>query len=499
MEIIKNYINGKIVASSSKKRAPLFNPNNGEQTGEVILSSKEDLQRAVYFAKEAFPKWAAKTPLTRARIMSNFCKLITDNIDDIAKVLCNSHGKVFSDAKGEIIRGREVAEFTTGIPHLLKGEFSLDVGTGVDSYSMFQPLGVVSGITPFNFPVMVPLWMHGIAIPCGNCFILKPSEKDPQVTLMIAEIYKEAGLPDGVFQIINGDKEIVDAILTDIGIKAVSFVGSTPIAKYIYKNAAINGKKVQSLGGAKNHLVVMPDADIKTVVDALMGSAYGSAGERCMAISVVVAVGEKTGDKLITELQKEIKSLVVGASLNQNPESQMGPLVTKEHLAKVRSYVDLGVSEGASLLVDGRDFCLQGYENGFFLGPCLFDMVKKNMRIYQEEIFGPVLCIIRVNSYEEAVNLINEHKFANGAAIFTKDGENARSFTKDIQIGMVGVNVPIPVPMAFYSFGGWKNSIFGSLNVHGKDGVRFYTKMKTITNRWPKTLKENQFVIPTMS
>lgn len=498
MDKIKNYINGKFCESTSQKTTPLFNPTTGEQTGEVILSNKEDLQKAIAVAHNIFPQWAAKTPLTRARIMAKFCRIIEDNIKDLAMTLSNSHGKVFSDAKGEIIRGMEVAEFATGIPHLLKGEFSLNVGTGVDSYSIFQPLGIVSGITPFNFPVMVPLWMHAIAIPCGNCFILKPSEKNPQATLMIAEMYKEAGLPDGVFQIVNGDKEIVDAILQEPAIEAVSFVGSTPIARYIYENAAANGKKVQALGGAKNHLVVMPDADKKTVVDSLIGSAYGSAGERCMAISVAVAVGEKTADSLVLNLQTEIKKLVIGASLAQNPESQMGPLVTKEHLARVKSYVDLGVSEGAKLLVDGRDFSVKGYENGFFLGPCLFDKVQEKMRIYQEEIFGPVLCVLRVDSYQEAINLINKHPFGNGAAIFTKDGENARNFTKDIQIGMVGVNVPIPVPMAFYSFGGWKKSNFGSLNVHGKDGVRFYTKMKTITSRWPKTLTENQFVIPTM-
>ena len=498
MEKIKNYINGKKINSFLKRTKPLFNPTTGKQTGEVVLSSVKDLKNAVVAAQAAFPNWAARTPLSRARIISKFCNLVMNNIDDIAKCLSNSHGKVFSDAKGEIIRGVEVAEFATGIAHLLKGEFSLNVGTNVDSYSMLQPLGIVSGITPFNFPVMVPLWMHAIAIPCGNCFILKPSEKNPQVSLIIAELYKEAGLPDGVFQIVNGDKEIVDVILQEEYIEAVSFVGSTPIAKYIYQSATTNKKKVQALGGAKNHMVVMPDADIDIVSKSLIGSAYGSAGERCMAISVVVTVGVKTADKLIQELKINLKNLVVGASLAQSPESQMGPLISKEHLEKVKEYVNLGVTEGANLVVDGRNFTLQGYEQGFFMGPCLFDNVTKQMRIYQEEIFGPVLCVVRVKTYQEALELVNSHKFGNGAAIFTKDGETARKFTKDIQVGMVGINIPIPVPSAFYSFGGWKDSIFGSLNIHGKDGIRFYTKLKTITSRWPKTLLENQFTIPTM-
>ena len=498
MEQIVNYIGGKFISSNKGKFQPLYNPSSGEVCGEVNFSSSEDLKKAIESAKQAFPAWASKTPLARSRIMMKFCMLLWDNLDTLAKILSQSHGKVFADAKGEIIRGLEVVEFATGIPHLLKGEKSMNVGTGVDSWSVFQPLGVVSGITPFNFPFMVPLWMHAIAIPCGNCFVLKPSEKDPQISKTVAELYKEAGLPDGVFNVVNGDKEIVDAILENEEIDAVSFVGSTPIAKYIYQKGSAAGKRVQALGGAKNHMVVMPDADLDLVVDSLLGAAYGSAGERCMAISVAVAVGDEIANSLVNLLKEKLKNLVVGASLNQDPESQMGPLITKEHRDKVKKYVDAGVEQGAELVVDGRDYVVTGAESGFFLGPCLFDKVKTDYTIYKEEIFGPVLCLVRVKSYQEAVELINGQKFANGTAIFTKDGEIARNFSQDIQVGMVGINVPIPVPMAFYSFGGWKNSIFGALNVHGKDGIRFYTKMKTVTSRWPKQNKENQFVMPTM-
>ena len=498
MKIYQNYIGGKVVSSGSAKKAPLYNPTNGNQIGEVVLSAKEDLAKAVEVAKAAFPNWAGKTPLTRARVMMKFCSLVSDNTDELAKVLSEGHGKVFSDAKGEIVRGLEVAEFSTAAPHLLKGEHSMNVGTGVDSWSSFEPLGVVCGITPFNFPFMVPLWMHGIAIPCGNAFVLKPSEKDPQISFMVAELYKQAGLPDGIFNVVNGDKVVVDALLEDKDVQAVSFVGSTPIAKYIYEKGCSFGKRVQALGGAKNHMVVMPDADIEHTINSLIGSAYGSAGERCMAISVVVAVGAKVADTLVTRIKENLKNLVVGASLATDPESEMGPLITKEHRNKVKGYVDLGVEEGAELVVDGRNLSVAGYESGFFLGACLFDRVKPNMRIYQEEIFGPVLSVVRVNSYKEAVELINNQRFANGTSIFTKDGEIARNFSTDIQIGMVGVNVPIPVPMAFHSFGGWKNSIFGALNVHGSDGIRFYTRMKTVTSRWVQSSKENQFAIPTM-
>ncbi len=498
MKTYQNYIGGKLTPSGSGKKLPLYNPTNGMQTGEVVLSSKQEVEKAVKAAKAAFPSWASKTPLNRARVMMKFCSLVSDNTDELAKVLSNSHGKVFSDAKGEIVRGLEVAEFSTAAPHLLKGEHSMNVGTGVDSWSSFEPLGVVTGITPFNFPFMVPLWMHGIAIPCGNSFVLKPSEKNPQIAFMVAELYKQAGLPDGVFNIVNGDKVVVDALLENKDVQAVSFVGSTPIAKYIYEKGSFYSKRVQALGGAKNHMVIMPDADISHTINSLIGAAYGSAGERCMAISVAVAVGDKVADSLVTKIKENLKNLVVGASLATEPESEMGPLITKEHLAKVKGYVDLGVAEGAELVVDGRDFSSSGNKDGFFLGPCLFDKVTPNMRIYQEEIFGPVLSVVRVNSYKKAVELINSQRFANGTSIFTKDGEIARNFSTEIQIGMVGINVPIPVPMAFHSFGGWKNSIFGALNVHGSDGFRFYTRMKTVTSRWVQSSKENQFAIPTM-
>lgn len=499
METTINYIGGSFTVSETNNTQSLYNPSTGEISGEVVLSSKKDLEKAVMAAQLAFPNWASKTPLFRARIMMKFCMLLWDNVDELAKNLSKNHGKVFSDAKGEIVRGLEVAEFSSGIPNLLKGEKSNNVGTGVDCWSFQQPLGVVAGITPFNFPFMVPLWMHAIAIPCGNCFILKPSEKDPQISKMVAEIYKEAGLPDGVFNIVNGDKEVVDALLENQEIQAISFVGSTPIAKYIYQKGSESGKRVQALGGAKNHMVIMPDADLDLVVDSLIGAAYGSAGERCMAISVAVPVGEETANSLVSKLKEKLKTLVVGESLANKPESQMGPLITKEHLAKVKKFVDLGVKQGAKLLVDGRDFKVSGYEKGFFLGPCLFDKVTPELTIYKEEIFGPVLCIVRVKNYEEATQLINNQKFANGTSIFTKDGSTARDFSETIQVGMVGINIPIPVPMAFYSFGGWKNSIFGSLNVHGSDGIKFYTKLKTVTSRWPKTNLENQFVMPTMN
>ena len=498
MKTYINYISGKFVDNENKTTQELYNPTTGEISGKVALSSKEDVQKAVLAAQDAFSIWKEKTPLVRARIMMKFCMLIWENVEKLAKILSQSHGKVLADAKGEIIRGLEVVEFASGAPHLLKGERSSNVGTGVDCWNMQQPLGVVAGITPFNFPFMVPLWMHGIAIFCGNCFILKPSEKDPQISNVVAELYKEAGLPDGVFNVINGDRKVVDALIEEPNIEAISFVGSTPIARSIYEKSALQGKRVQALGGAKNHMVIMPDADLDLVVSSLLGSAYGSAGERCMAISVAVAVGNKTADELVSSLAKKLSTLTVGAPLATNPESEMGPLISKEHRERVLSLVNSGVEEGADIVVDGRNFKLQGYENGFFLGPCLFDNVRPEMKIYQEEIFGPVLSVVRVENYTQALDLINQQKFANGTAIFTKDGSLARDFSERVQIGMVGVNVPIPVPMAFYSFGGWKNSIFGDLNMHGKDGIRFYTKMKTVTTRWPKTALENQFIMPTM-
>ena len=479
-----------------KEQVNVFNPATGETQSEVKLASKSDLDKAVDVAKKAFKTWSLKPPLQRARIMFKFKELIEKNSDELTKLIVSEHGKVYDDAKGSLTRGLEVVEFACGIPQVLKGEFTENVGTDVDSWSMRQPLGVCAGITPFNFPAMVPMWMFPIAIACGNTFILKPSEKDPSCALKLAQLLKEAGLPDGVFNVINGDKEAVDAILLNKNIKAVSFVGSTPIAKYIYENAAKNEKRVQALGGAKNHLVVMPDCDLDGAVNGLMGAAYGSAGERCMAQSVAVAVGN-IADDLVLRLSKKVEALKVGPGMDKN--SEMGPLVTKEHLEKVKGYVDLGVKEGAKLVVDGRNLKLQGYEKGFYIGGCLFDQVKKNMRIYKEEIFGPVLSVVRVKNFEEATTLINDHEFGNGVSIYTRDGDIGRTFASKIQVGMVGINIPIPVPMAFHSFGGWKRSLFGDQHMHGVEGVRFYTKLKTITSRWPSGIRlDPEFIMPTL-
>ena len=496
MKLIEHFVGGKIISGSSDRKGKVTNPATGEQESEVRLASKSDLDQAVEVAKKAFETWSQKPALQRARIIFKFKELIEKNSDELTKLIVSEHGKVYEDARGSLVRGLEVVEFACGIPQMLKGEFSENVGTSVDSWSMRQPLGVVAGITPFNFPAMVPMWMFPIAIACGNTFILKPSEKDPSCPLRLAELLKDAGLPDGVFNVINGDKEAVDAILTNQNIKAVSFVGSTPIAKYIYENAAKNEKRVQALGGAKNHLVVMPDCDLDGAVNGLMGAAYGSAGERCMAQSVAVAVGG-IGDKLVEKLSKKVEALKVGPGLDKN--SEMGPLVTKEHLEKVRGYVDLGVKEGAKLVVDGRDIKLQGYENGFFIGGCLFDNVTKNMRIYNEEIFGPVLSVVRVKDFNDAIQLINDHEFGNGTSVYTRDGDVGRTFANKIKVGMVGINIPIPVPVAFHSFGGWKRSLFGDLHMHGPEGVKFYTKLKTITSRWPSGIgSDPEFVMPTM-
>ena len=496
MNSIEHFIDGKILKGSSKRTAKVFNPATGEQESEVILASKSDLDGAVEIAHKAFESWSLNPPLQRARIMFKFKELIEKNFDELAKLIVSEHGKVYEDAKGSLIRGLEVVEFACGIPHLLKGEFSENVGTNVDSYSMRQPLGVAAGITPFNFPAMVPMWMFPLAIACGNSFILKPSEKDPSCPMKLAELLHEAGLPEGVFNVVNGDKEVVDAILTNQNIKAVSFVGSTPIAKYIYENAAKNEKRVQALGGAKNHLVVMPDCDLDGAVNGLMGAAYGSAGERCMAQSVAVAVGD-IGDELVSRLSKKAEALKIGPGMDKS--SEMGPLVTKEHLEKVKGYVDLGVKEGAKLVLDGRNLKLQGYENGFYIGGCLFDHVTTDMRIYKEEIFGPVLSVVRVKTFEEATKMINEHEYGNGVSIYTRDGDAGRTFASKIQVGMVGINVPIPVPMAFHSFGGWKRSLFGDSGTHGMEGVKFYTKLKTITSRWPSGIRSNpEFIMPTM-
>ena len=496
MNLINHFIGGKLTPGTSEIKGKVYDPSIGEQKSEVFLGNKSDIDEAVKVAKKAFGNWSLKPPLQRARIMFKFKNLIEKNSEEITKIIVKEHGKVYEDAKGSLQRGLEVVEFACGIPQVLKGEFSENVGTNVDSWSIRQPLGVVAGITPFNFPAMVPMWMFPIAISCGNTFILKPSEKDPSCSIMLAQLLKDAGLPDGVFNVVNGSKEAVDAILENQDVKAISFVGSTPVAKYIYENAAKNEKRVQALGGAKNHLVVMPDCDLDSAVDGLMGAAYGSAGERCMAQSVAVAVGN-IGDELVSRLSKKVETLKVGPGMDKN--SEMGPLITKEHLEKVSGYVDLGVQEGAKLVVDGRNLKLQGYENGFFIGGCLFDNVKKDMRIYKEEIFGPVLSVVRVKNFDEATKLVNDHEFGNGVSIYTKDGDAGRTFTNKIQVGMVGINVPIPVPMAFHSFGGWKRSLFGDSAMHGVEGVRFYTKLKTITSRWPSGVRSNpEFVMPTM-
>ena len=496
MNLIQHFVGGEIFSGLSDKKGKVTNPATGEQESEVRLASKSDLDQAVEVAKKAFETWSQKPALQRARVMFKFKELIEKNSEELTELIVSEHGKVYEDAKGSLTRGLEVVEFACGIPQVLKGEFSENVGTNVDSWSMRQPLGVVAGITPFNFPAMVPMWMFPIAIACGNTFILKPSEKDPSCSIKLAQLLKEAGLPDGVFNVINGDKESVDAILENEYIKAVSYVGSTPIAKYIYEISAKNEKRVQALGGAKNHLVVMPDCDLDGAVNGLMGAAYGSAGERCMAQSVAVAVGD-IGDELVLRLSKKAEALKVGPGMDKN--SEMGPLVTKEHLEKVKGYVDLGVKEGAKLVVDGRDINLQGYENGYYIGGCLFDHVKKDMRIYKEEIFGPVLSVVRVKNFDEALQLINDHEFGNGTSIYTRDGDVGRTFANKIKVGMVGINIPIPVPVAYHSFGGWKRSLFGDQHMHGPEGVRFYTKLKTITSRWPSGVRSNpEFVMPVM-
>ena len=483
MKNIFHFVCGQEFKGESKRTADVFNPATGEVQAKVNLASKSDLNFAVEAATKAFPAWADTPPITRARILFKFKELIEKNSDELTKLIVAEHGKVYDDARGSLTRGLEVVEFACGIPHLLKGEFTENVGKGVDSWSMRQPLGVCAGITPFNFPAMVPMWMFPVAIACGNTFILKPSEKDPSCSMMLADLLKQAGLPDGVFNVVNGDKESVDALLEHKDVAAISFVGSTGIAKYIYENAAKFEKRVQALGGAKNHCVVMPDSDLDQAVNGLMGAAYGSAGERCMAQSVAVAVGN-VGDELVKRLSQKVEALKVGPGMDKT--SEMGPLVTKEHLDKVRGYVDLGVKEGAKLVVDGRNLKLQGYENGFYIGGCLFDHVTDKMRIYKEEIFGPVLSVVRVKDFNSAVDLINNHEYGNGTSIFTRDGDSARTFTNKIKVGMVGVNIPIPVPMAFHSFGGWKSSIFGDHAMHGMEGVRFYTRIKTTTTRWPR-------------
>jgi malonate-semialdehyde dehydrogenase (acetylating) / methylmalonate-semialdehyde dehydrogenase len=488
---ITHWIAGAAVKGQSGRFSDVFHPASGRVQARVPLATDAEVDAAVQAAADAFPEWSNLPPLRRARVMFRFREIFESRIDEVAALINSEHGKVFSDAKGEATRGLEVIEFATGITQLLKGEFTEQVGTGIDSWSMRQPLGVVAGITPFNFPAMVPMWMFPIALACGNTFVLKPSERDPSSSILLAEMLKEAGLPDGVFNVVHGDKSAVDAILQHPTIKAVSFVGSTPIAEYVYAQGTATGKRVQALGGAKNHMIVMPDADLDQAADALVGAAYGSAGERCMAISVAVAVGSQTADSLIGKIESRIADLRVGDGARPakgTEENDLGPLVTKTHLDRVSSYVELGTKEGAELVVDGRKAALPRGE-GFFLGACLFDHVKPEMRIYKEEIFGPVLGVVRVNNFETALQLINDHEFGNGTSLFTRDGDTARDFTRRVQAGMVGINVPIPVPMAFHSFGGWKRSLFGDHSVYGPEGVRFYTRIKTVTARWPTGIR----------
>ncbi|WP_310619828.1 CoA-acylating methylmalonate-semialdehyde dehydrogenase [Flexibacterium corallicola] len=495
---IGHFINGSHVAGGSGRFSDVYNPATGEVQAKVALATRQEMRGAVEAAVEAQKGWGATNPQKRARVLMRFVGLLHRDMDKLAETLSREHGKTVPDAKGDVIRGLEVAEFCIGAPHMMKGEYSEGAGPGIDVYSIRQPLGVVAGITPFNFPAMIPMWKFCTAIAAGNAFILKPSERNPSVPLMLAELMQEAGLPDGILNVVNGDKESVDAILEDPDIQAVGFVGSTAIAEYVYTKGCAHGKRVQCFGGAKNHMIIMPDADMEQAADALIGSAYGAAGERCMAISVAVPVGEETADRLVEKLTPRIEALKV-APYTAGDDVDFGPLVTGEALERVRGFVDKGVAEGAKLVVDGRGFKMQGYENGFFLGGCLFDHVTKDMDIYKQEIFGPVLSVIRAANYEEALDLPMSHEYGNGTAIFTRDGDTARDFASKINIGMVGINVPIPVPIAYHTFGGWKRSAFGDLNQHGADGFKFYTRTKTVTARWPSGVKEGaEFSIPTM-
>lgn len=498
-QTLGHFINNRPYQGEGERTTPVYDPATGEAQYHVALASKADTEHVIDMAHAAFPAWSRTPPLSRARVLFRFKALLEQHEDELAELISREHGKVLSDAKGELTRGKEVVEFACGMPHLLKGEHSRNVGSEVDTHSMMMPLGICVGISPFNFPAMVPMWMFPVALAAGNTFILKPSEKDPSVALRMAELLAEAGLPEGVFNVLNGDKEAVDVLLADPRVEAVSFVGSTPVAEYIYATGSAHGKRVQALGGAKNHMVVMPDADLDQAANALMGAAYGAAGERCMAISVAVAVTDAVGDALVSRLKTKVESLRVGPGYGVETENDMGPLISGEHRDRVRGFVDSGVEQGAELVVDGRNIKVAGHETGYFIGGCLFDRVKPGMEIYQQEIFGPVLCVVRVSDYDSAVNLVNDHEYGNGTAIFTRDGDTARNFGDDIQVGMVGINVPIPVPMAFHCFGGWKRSLFGPLHMHGPDGVRFFTRMKTITSRWPTGIRQNaDFNMPTM-
>jgi malonate-semialdehyde dehydrogenase (acetylating)/methylmalonate-semialdehyde dehydrogenase len=497
MRQIQHFVGGRALAGTSERWGDVFNPNTGEVQARVPLATSEELDAAVQVAARAQIGWAATNPQRRARVMFEFKRLVEARIDELAGILSSEHGKVIADSKGDIQRGLEVIEFACGIPHILKGEYTEGAGPGIDVYSMRQPLGVCAGITPFNFPGMIPMWMFGISIAVGNSFILKPSERDPTLPVRLGELFMEAGAPAGVLNVVHGDKVVVDAILTHPLIRAVSFVGSSDIASFVYSVGAAHGKRVQAMGGAKNHGIILPDADLEQAVKDLIGAAYGSAGERCMALPVVVPVGAKTADALREKVLEEIDTLKVGISTD--PAAQYGPVVTAAHKKKIEDYIQLGVDEGAELVVDGRGFSLQGYEEGFFVGPSLFDQVKPTMKTYQEEIFGPVLQIVRVESFEEALSLPSKHQYGNGVAIFTRNGRAAREFASRVDVGMVGINVPIPVPVAYHTFGGWKRSAFGDTNQHGMEGVKFYTKVKTVTARWPDgATADSAFVIPTM-
>jgi len=492
---VGHYINGRLVASTSGRQQPVYNPATGAVARQVALGSIEEVNTAVAAAKAAFPAWAETPPIRRGRVLNNFLGLLNQHRDTLAAMITAEHGKVYTDAQGEVTRGIDIVEFACGVPQLLKGDYTDQVSTGIDNWTMRQPLGVVAGITPFNFPCMVPMWMFPVALACGNAFILKPSERDPSPSLFMAELLKQAGLPDGVFNVVQGDRVVVDGLLAHPDVKALSFVGSTPIAHYIYEAGAHHGKRVQALGGAKNHMVVMPDADIDQAVDGLIGAGYGSAGERCMAISVAVLVGD-VADKIVGKLAERAKQLKIKNGMELDAE--MGPIVTRQALERIESYIGIGVEEGAKLVVDGRGHKVKGHEEGFFTGGTLFDFVEPRMRIYKEEIFGPVLSCVRVKDLAEAVKLVNEHEYGNGVACYTSDGNVAREFSRQVQIGMVGINVPIPVPMAWHGFGGWKRSLFGDMHAYGEEGVRFYTKQKSVMQRWPASIgKGAEFVMPT--
>ena len=489
------WIDGQSATSEGSRSGTVTNAATGEIVRTVPFATEDDVDHAVQSARAAFPGWQSTTPLRRARVLMRFRDLLEQHKGEMSRVITEEHGKTLDDAAGSVQRGLEVVEFATGIPHLLKGEHAEDVGAGIDSHTTRQPIGVCIGITPFNFPIMCPLWMVPVALACGNTFVLKPSEKDPSVSMIAADLLKQAGLPDGVFNVIHGDKNAVDSLLTHPDVAAVSFVGSTSVAKHVYQSATAHGKRVQALGGAKNHAVVLPDADLDAAADALIGAAYGSAGERCMAISAVVAVGD-AGDGIVSRLQDRAKALAIGPGDREGVE--MGPLITREHLERVKHYVDLGENEGAKLVVDGRHLQVDGHEGGHFLGPTLFDRVSEEMAVYRNEIFGPVLVVLRADNYDEAIDIVNRNPYGNGTAVFTRSGAAARRFANEIQVGMVGVNVPIPVPMAFFSFGGWKSSLFGDLHVHGPDGVKFYTRTKVITSRWPDRSDEVNLAMPTV-